>query len=85
MSEKQQSAVWRDLFDPGWREREAEQHAKLMAAFEARPRPTCAVRGMIQPRAMCGSVIVGGYQCGYKGTCEHQRMAGEVKEPSQCP
>lgn len=62
-----------------------EQGAELVAAFEVQPRPTCAVRGMIQPRAMCGSVIVGGYQCGYKGTCEHQRAPGEVKEPSQCP
>ena len=36
-------------------------------------RPRCAVRGLIRPGAMCGSVIVGGVLCGFKGKCEHQR------------
>jgi hypothetical protein len=39
-------------------------------------RPQCAVRGLIQPGAMCGSVIVGGELCGFKGQCEHQRPHG---------
>jgi DNA segregation ATPase FtsK/SpoIIIE-like protein len=38
-------------------------------------RPLCAVRGLIRPGAMCGSVIVGGELCGFKGKCEHQRAA----------
>lgn len=36
-------------------------------------RPTCAVRGMIRPMAMCGHVIVGLKFCGYKGDdCPHK-------------
>ena len=32
MAEKHQSSMWRDLFEPGWREREAQSAAKLLAA-----------------------------------------------------
>ena len=39
----------------------------------------CAVGGMIQRGAMCGSVIVGGKLCGHNGTCKHQRH--EVEDP----
>lgn len=35
-------------------------------------KPTCAVNGMLGPRAMCGSVIVGLKYCGHKGECEHK-------------
>lgn len=35
-------------------------------------RPTCAVRGMIRPGAMCGKIIVGMRYCGYKGECPHK-------------
>jgi hypothetical protein len=35
-------------------------------------KPTCKVHGMIQPRAMCGFVIVGLKYCGYTGDCEHK-------------
>ena len=34
--QKQQSSVWRDLFEPGWREREAARVAKFMAAIPLR-------------------------------------------------
>lgn len=37
----------------------------------------CAVRGMIQPGAMCGSVIVGGQFCGNAGPCEHKMIAAK--------
>lgn len=40
----------------------------------------CAVRGMIQPGAMCGSVIVGGEFCGHGGPCEHQRKGGTIAD-----
>lgn len=43
-------------------------------------RPTCAVRGVIAPGALCPQVIVGMQFCGAKpGTCEHQR------EPARQP
>lgn len=35
-------------------------------------RSDCAVRGMIMPGAMCGSVIVGGKFCGHSGECPHK-------------
>lgn len=35
----------------------------------------CAVRGMIHPGAMCGSVIVGGQFCGNARPCEHKIVA----------
>lgn len=34
--QKQQSNVWRDLFEPGWRERETAQIAKFLAAIPVR-------------------------------------------------
>jgi len=37
--------------------------------------PLCAVRGMIQPGAMCGKVIVGMKYCGHAGECKHKRDA----------
>lgn len=30
-NEKQQSSLWKDVFDPGWREREAAHAAKFLA------------------------------------------------------
>ena len=33
---KVQSAVWRDIFDPGWREREAAFVAKFLALIPER-------------------------------------------------
>ena len=33
----------------------------------------CAVRGLVQPNAMCGHLIVGGSLCAYKGSCQHQQ------------
>lgn len=32
VAEKQQAYCWRDLIEPGWREREAERIAKFLAA-----------------------------------------------------
>lgn len=40
----------------------------------------CAVRGMIHPGAMCGSVIVGGQFCGNVGPCEHQRKVNTIAD-----
>lgn len=45
-------------------------------AVEQRPR--CAVGGMIQRGAMCGSVIVGGQFCGHSGECQHKVPNVEV-------
>lgn len=42
----------------------------------------CAVGGMIRPRAMCGSVIVGGEMCGHNGTCEHRIPVNSPNEVS---
>ena len=41
--------------------------------------PRCAVRGIIRPGAMCGSVIVGGKFCGHKGECPHKLIAPLVQ------
>lgn len=40
----------------------------------------CTVHGMIRPRAMCGSVIVGGKLCGAAFECEHQQPENLTKE-----
>lgn len=49
-------------------------------------KPTCAVRGMLERNVMCGSVIVGGTYCGFKGDCRHKV---EAKAPlfdcGECP
>ena len=42
-------------------------------------RPRCAVRGIIRPGAMCGSVIVGGKFCGHKGECPHKLIVPLVQ------
>ena len=34
---------------------------------------TCAVSGLVKPRAMCPHIIVGAKACGYSGDCDHQR------------
>ena len=39
-------------------------------------KPKCAVQGMLSPRAMCGSVIVGCVYCGHDGPCEHKVEPG---------
>lgn len=44
-------------------------------------KPTCAVRGFIPGRGMCGSIIVGGKMCGFGGECEHQRQADQWAAP----
>ena len=41
--------------------------------------PRCAVRGVIRPGAMCGSVIVGGKFCGHKGECSHKLITPLVQ------
>ena len=38
---KEQSCVWRDLFDPGWREREEERLARFLDAIPLRKRVEC--------------------------------------------
>lgn len=38
-------------------------------------KPTCKVRGMVAPNAMCGQIIVGLKYCGFKGDCEHKSTA----------
>lgn len=40
-------------------------------------KPICKVKGMIQPGAMCGYVIVGMKHCGFSGDCEH-KACGEM-------
>ena len=51
--EKQQSSVWRDLFDPGWREREVERQAKFLAAVPVRQ--TCRRIGCLAPEISCAA------------------------------
>lgn len=41
VAEKQQASVWRDLIEPGWREREAERIAKFLAAVPMRQAKPC--------------------------------------------
>jgi|GEM_PF-6704673 len=43
-------------------------------------KPTCNVRGMIQPRVMCGHVIVGMKYCGFSGDCPHKSCAEMIVE-----
>lgn len=43
-------------------------------------KPTCKVNGMIQPGAMCGSVIVGLKYCGFTGDCQHKSCAEMIVE-----
>ena len=38
----------------------------------------CAVRGLVQPNALCGNLIVGGSLCAYKGSCQHQQSQSAV-------
>ena len=45
---------------------------------EPQERPLCAVRGLIRPGAMCGSVIVGGKLCGFDGACPH-KVAAQIQ------
>ncbi|MYM92483.1 hypothetical protein [Duganella vulcania] len=40
-------------------------------------KPLCKVHGMIEPGAMCSSVIVGAKYCGYAGKCEHKVTAAQ--------
>lgn len=35
-------------------------------------RPQCGVRGLVQAGAMCGWILVGLMECGYRGSCAHQ-------------
>ena len=42
----------------------------------------CAVRGLVQPNAMCGHLIVSGFFCAYKGSCQHQQsQSAAINEP----
>lgn len=34
--------------------------------------PECAVNGLLEPRAMCAHILVGGALCGFSGGCCHQ-------------
>lgn len=43
-------------------------------------KPTCKVHGMIQPRVMCGHIIVGLKYCGFSGDCQHKSCAEMVVE-----
>lgn len=53
MSEKKQASVWRDLIEPGWREREAERAAKLLAAVPVRF--PCKRGGCMAPEITCAA------------------------------
>lgn len=53
MAEKQQASVWRDLVEPGWRERETERVAKFMAAVPVRQR--CQRIGCMAPEITCAA------------------------------
>lgn len=46
-------------------------------------KPTCAVGGMVAPRAMCSKIIVGGKYCGHAGEREHKRVAQEWPQEVQ--
>lgn len=51
-----------------------EAHKARAAEREAKnAKPRCPVGGMIQPGAMCGSVIVGGKFCGSDEDCPHKQ------------
>ncbi len=34
--------------------------------------PECAVNGLLEPRALCAHILVGGALCGFPGGCCHQ-------------
>jgi len=53
VAEQQQASVWRDLFDPGWREREAERDAKFLAAVPVRQ--VCRRIGCMAPEISCSA------------------------------
>ena len=52
-NEKQQSAVWRDLFEPGWREREATRVAKFLDAVPVQKK--CQRPGCMAPAISCAA------------------------------
>lgn len=43
--------------------------------IETPEKPTCKVRGLVKPNAMCPYIIVGGKHCGFSGSCEHKSCA----------
>lgn len=49
-----------------------------MSELKQQERPICKVHGMIAPRAMCGSVIVGLKYCGFSGECQHKGSSVEA-------
>lgn len=53
MAEKQQASVWRDLIEPGWREREVERVAKFLAAVPVRQ--SCRRIGCMAPEISCAA------------------------------
>jgi len=53
VAEKQQASVWRDLIEPGWREREAEREAKFLAAVPVRF--PCRRIGCMAPEISCSA------------------------------
>ena len=50
---KQQSELVRDLFDPGWREREAEMVRRFTEAMASRQQKTPCGECHLQPGARC--------------------------------
>lgn len=53
MPDKQQASVWRDIIEPGWREREAERVAKILAAVPVIKR--CQRIGCMAPEITCAA------------------------------
>jgi hypothetical protein len=53
MTEKQQASLWRDLIEPGWREREAELVEKFLAAVPVRQQ--CQRIGCMAPEITCAA------------------------------
>ncbi len=62
---------------PEYKVIERRVEAELFAHFGINLLPTCSVRGMVQPGAMCGHVIVGGKFCGTTEPCWRRTPSAE--------
>lgn len=75
MSEKPQASVWRDLIEPGWREREAERVAKFLAAVPVRF--NCKRVGCMAPEITCAAGEASPAECPHFA---NPSPAGRTKE-----
>ena len=72
MTEKRQASVWRDLIEPGWREREAEHVAKILSVVPVRFR--CTRIGCMAPDIGCAAGEAS------PGECQHFPVTSQNKE-----